>query len=121
MTEYNIKHNDVHCIGVDWDKKVFTLIYKKHMFTYKQQTEVSATADTDHIRLVIDMFLLNLNKNASANLFRTLDYVQHMMSELEEALGENAEEDTDYFEGKYQAFYEIQEKLLNLEDCLIEN
>lgn len=116
MSEYNIKHNDVHCIGVDWDKKEFTFIYKKHMFTYKQESEVSCTADTDHIRVVIDMFLLNMGRNASEKLFDILDYVQNAMSSLEETMGESEDEDQDYFEGKYQALYEIQEQLSKIGD-----
>ena len=113
MSEYNIKHNDVHCISVDWDKKIFTFIYKKHMITYKQEMEVSCTADTDHIRVVIDMFLLNLKKNSETKLFEALNYIEKTMTGLEEAMGEN-EEDTDYFEGKYQALYELQNILLNI-------
>lgn len=115
MSEYNIKHNDVHCISVDWDKKIFTFIYKKHMFTYKQEMEVSSTADTDHIRVVIDMFLLNLKKNSEEKLFGALNYIEKTMIGLEEAMSEN-EEDSDYFEGKYQALYEMQTMLLTLGD-----
>lgn len=115
MTDYNVKHNDVHCIGVDWDKKEFTFIYKKHMFTYKQETEVSCSADTDHIRVVIDMFLLNLKNNSEKKLFNVLNYIEKTMMELEEAMGEN-EEDCDYFEGKYQALYELQSILLNFDN-----
>lgn len=114
MTEYNIKYNDVHCTGVDWDKKKFTFIYKKHIFTYTQEMEVSCTADTDHIRVVIDMFLLNLKRNAETKLFETLKYIEQTMSELEEAMSESEDEDQDYFEGKYQALYDVQTKLLEL-------
>ena len=111
MSEYNIKHNDVHCIGVDWNKKEFTFIYKKHMFDYKQEGIVSCTADTDHIRVVIDEFLLNLNRKAEEKLFEVLDFVAKNMEGLEEEMSKS--DDNDYYEGKYQAFYEIQEKLCN--------
>ena len=114
MSEYNIKHNDVHCTEVDWDKKKFTFIYKKHIFTYTQEMEVSCTADTDHIRVVIDMFLLNMKRNAEAKLFEVLQYIEQTMTGLEEAMSESEPDDQDYFEGKYQALYELQTKLLNI-------
>jgi hypothetical protein len=86
------------------------------MFTYKQEMEVSSTADTDHIRVVIDMFLLNLKKNSEEKLFETLNYIEKTMIGLEEAMGEN-KEDCDYFEGKYQALYELQSMLLNFDNA----
>lgn len=116
MSEYNIKHNNVHCTNVDWDKKEFTFIYKKQIFTYIQENEICATADTDHIRVAIDMFLLNLNRNMTNNAMAVLAYVQKTMDDMQEAMSENEVEDCDYFEGKYQAFYEIQNILLKIGD-----
>lgn len=116
MSEYNIKHNDVHCISVDWDKKEFTFIYNKQIFTYKQESEVSCTADTDHIRVVIDMFLLNFNKNMAKNAMEALKYLQKTMDDMQEAMSENEVQDSDYFEGKYQAYYELQQILLKTGD-----
>jgi hypothetical protein len=116
MSEYNIKHNDVHCISVDWDKKEFTFIYNKQIFTYKQDDEISATADTDHIRVAIDMFLLNFNKNMAKNAMDALKYLQKTMDDMQEAMSENEVQDSDYFEGKYQAYYELQQILLKIGD-----
>ncbi len=116
MSEYNIKHNDVHCISVDWDKKEFTFIYNKQIFTYKQDDEISETADTDHIRVAIDMFLLNFNKNMSKNAMEALKYLQKTMDDMQEAMSENEVQDSDYFEGKYQAYYELQQILLKTGD-----
>ena len=43
-----------------------------------------------------------------------LQYIEQTMTGLEEAMSESEPDDQDYFEGKYQALYELQTKLLNI-------
>ena len=107
-TDYNLRHKNVHCIGVDWDKKEFSFLYKKHLFTYKQEGEINATADTDHIRIAIDMFLKHVDNDA---LIDIITHVNHMVENLEEAMCEVDDDERDYYEGQYAAYADILQRL----------
>jgi hypothetical protein len=109
-TDYNLKYKEVHCLSVDWDKKEFDFLYKKHLFKYKQECEINASADTDHIRMAIDMFLKHVDNDAIINL---IAHVNYMVESLEEAMGED-EEQQDYYEGQYRAYVDVLERLTTI-------
>ena len=113
MTEYNLEFKDVKCTGVDWENDLFEFVYQGYTFRYKQERYVSQSADTDHIRVVINMFLESLNTNAVKNIFQLLKLIESKMEDLEEAMGECGEADSDYYEGKYQALYEMKDAILH--------
>lgn len=57
MTEYNVKYLDVLCTGAEWNYKEpnkFLFTYCGRNFEFTQQQEISCSADTDHIRCVIE-------------------------------------------------------------------
>ena len=62
FTSYNIEFENVICIGADWEKYEFILIFKGKTFFYTQKGDISCSADTDHIRCVILEFKQNLMK-----------------------------------------------------------
>ena len=59
MTKYDLEYKGVTCIAVDWeaDPPIFAFKYKGFSITYKQKRYISQSADTDHIRCVIEQFL----------------------------------------------------------------
>lgn len=58
MTEYDLEYQGVKCTGVDWDMKLFQFEYKNETHLWIQTDDIRCTADTDHIRCVIeDQFL----------------------------------------------------------------
>lgn len=114
MNNYNITHNNVTCTQVDWNKKEFSLYYKGHMFIYKLENEVQASTDAERIKMVIDMFLLNLSCYSETKLIEALNYIESKMEDLEENMAECGDDDSDYFEGKYQALYEMREMLTKI-------
>ena len=57
MTEYNLRYRDVTCLAVDWENDVFVLDYADRVYNFKPIRYISQSADTDHIRCVIDQFL----------------------------------------------------------------
>ena len=60
FTEYNLEYEDVLCKGVDWEAYEFILVFKGKIFNYIQKGNISCSADTDHIRCVIEEFKQNL-------------------------------------------------------------
>lgn len=59
MTKYDLEYKGVKCTGADWeaDPNKFSLIYKGRQYLYEQKRFISQSADTDHIRCVINQFL----------------------------------------------------------------
>lgn len=57
MTEYTLEYKGVICIGADWENDEFDLVYKGKTYRFKQKRYISQSADTDHIRCVINQFL----------------------------------------------------------------
>lgn len=58
-TEYNLEYKGVLCTHADWDAKPykFYLVYNGKEYVYTQKRYISQSADTDHIRCVIEQFL----------------------------------------------------------------
>lgn len=57
MTEYNIEYLGVLCTGAEWNYKEpnkFLFTYRGRNFEFIQQQEISCSADTDHIKRVIE-------------------------------------------------------------------
>lgn len=57
ITEYSLTFKEVTCIGVDWEKKVFIFLINGIEYIHEQKEDFSCSADTDHIRCVIDEFI----------------------------------------------------------------
>ena len=60
FTPYDLEYQDVICTGVDWENYEFIFSFKGKTFNYKQKGYISCSADTDHIRCVIEEFKKNL-------------------------------------------------------------
>jgi hypothetical protein len=110
MTDYNLKYNEVNCIGVDWEKKEFSFIYKKHLFVYKQESEIDCSADTDHIRIAINCFLQHINDK----MIELVSYVNSAVENLEETMCEADEDERDYYEGQYHAYVDVLQRLTTI-------
>lgn len=59
MTKYNLEHKGVTCTAVDWESHPykFVFLYNGKEFIFEQKRYISQSADTDHIRCVIEQFL----------------------------------------------------------------
>lgn len=59
MTKYDLEYKGVTCIAVDWEAEPYKFVFKYKGFTigYVQKRYISQSADTDHIRCVIEQFL----------------------------------------------------------------
>ena len=58
VEKYDVEYKGVKCIGVDWETKLFLFEYDGEVHIWFQTADVDCTADTDHIRCVIeDQFL----------------------------------------------------------------
>lgn len=69
ITEYALTYKDITCIGVDWEKQVFVFLINGIEHLYKQQEEISCSADTDHIRCVIEEFIEKRKEELFKNEF----------------------------------------------------
>lgn len=56
-TPYNLLYDEVLCTEVNWEQQLFRFKFNGKEVIYKQPHYVDASADTDHIRCVISMFL----------------------------------------------------------------
>lgn len=56
ITKYDLKYKDVTCTGVDWENLEFYLLFKGKEYKYRQKGDISCSADTDHIRYLIEEF-----------------------------------------------------------------
>lgn len=57
LTPYDLEYKGVTCIGADWENDTFLLVYNRKSYIFKQKRRISQSADTDHIRCVINQFL----------------------------------------------------------------
>ena len=59
MTKYDLEYKGVTCIAADWEAEPYKFVFKYKGFTigYVQKRCISQSADTDHIRCVIEQFL----------------------------------------------------------------
>ena len=60
ISQYNIEYKGVKCTEARWNSKPikFQFVYKGNYIIYEQQGEIDCNADTDHIRMAIEEFLL---------------------------------------------------------------
>lgn len=63
-TPYDLEYRGVHCVEVNWEKMLFTLVVNGEKVVYKQPHYIESSADTDHIRMVIDLYLDELVQKA---------------------------------------------------------
>lgn len=61
--KYNLTYRGVKCVEVDWGRELFTFIVNNKTIKYKQQHYIESSADTDHIRSVIDEYINSIIKN----------------------------------------------------------
>ena len=54
LSKYDLEYQGVKCTGVDWEHRIFCFIKNEEEYRYQQQTYYSCTADTDHIRWIIE-------------------------------------------------------------------
>lgn len=54
MSEYDLEHKGIRCTGVDWEKNIFYFTVNGLAFEFCQQEYIESSADTDHIRAIID-------------------------------------------------------------------
>lgn len=57
ITEYDLEYKGVKCTGVNWEEDVFFLILAGENYEYTPEEWISCSADTDHIRCVIEEFI----------------------------------------------------------------
>lgn len=56
-TPYNLEYRGVRCVWVDWENELFVFDIKGKETVYKQPHRIESSADTDHIRMVIELYL----------------------------------------------------------------
>lgn len=54
IEKYDIEYMGVKCTGVEWERDVFYFTKDRQNYTYMQTEYISSSADTDHIRCVIE-------------------------------------------------------------------
>ncbi len=56
MTKYNLEYKGVKCTSVEWNEKcnLFYFEYLDKEYAFPQLMYVNASADTDHIRIIIE-------------------------------------------------------------------
>ena len=57
IAEYDLEYKGVKCTGVNWEDDVFYLTLAGKEYTYTPEEWISCSADTDHIRCVIEEFI----------------------------------------------------------------
>ena len=61
---YDLEYKGVRCVEVNWEKQLFTLVVNGEKVVYQQPHYIESSADTDHIRIVIDLYLDELAQKA---------------------------------------------------------
>lgn len=61
---YDLEYKGARCVEVNWEKELFTLVINGQTVIYKQPHYIEASADTDHIRTIIDLYLDELAQKA---------------------------------------------------------
>lgn len=111
MTEYNVKYLGVLCTGAEWNYKEpnkFLFTYCGRNFEFTQQQEISCSADTDHIRCVIEEQFLPWWRSdyALKNLqFKIVNEVNYFTE-----IGDTS----DYMRGRIDALKECLKDILNI-------
>lgn len=69
VSKYDIDFRGVHCSGVMWGLEPYVFLFERNGFKYEyeQPRYIGSSADTDHIRIVIGLFLEQLADNALAS------------------------------------------------------
>lgn len=72
ISQYNLEHKGVKCTEARWNSKPikFQFVYKGNYIVYEQQGEFHCNADTDHIRMAIEEFLLSQKGKPRTNFDR---------------------------------------------------
>lgn len=63
-TPYDLEYKGVRCVEVNWEKQVFTFEVNGEKVSYKQPHYIESSADTDHIRMVIELYLDDMAQKA---------------------------------------------------------
>ena len=63
VSKYDLEYKGVKCTGVEWEDYIFYFEYLGKEYVFEQSMAISSSADTDHIRIVIEeQFLPWVNK-----------------------------------------------------------
>lgn len=63
-TPYDLEYKGIRCVEVNWEKGLFTLLVNGEKVVYEQPHYIESSADTDHIRIIIDLYLNELSQRA---------------------------------------------------------
>lgn len=93
MTKFDLEYKGVKCTGVEWEDYIFYFEYLNKEYVFEQEIEVSASADTDHIRIVIEeqflpwvnkeLLVEQVRKNTARDIIQ--EYTQQLIEEFEES------------------------------------
>ena len=62
ITKYDLEYKGVKCTGVNWEDDIFYLTVAKTEYVYTPTEWISCSADTDHIRCVINEFIEDIKE-----------------------------------------------------------
>lgn len=109
MTKYNLNYLGVLCTGVEWgNPNKFNFTYQGKDFEWTQQQYIDCSADTDHIRCVIEEQFLPWWRSdyALKNLqFKIVNEVNYFTE-----IGDTS----DYMRGRIDALKECLKDILNI-------
>lgn len=97
MKNYDLEYKGVKCTQVEWEDYIFYFEYLGKEYVFEQEIEVLASADTDHIRIVIEeQFLPFIKKMLIVEQTRketAKDILQRWWREATKGRNENDETD----------------------------
>lgn len=84
MEKCDIKYNDVRCVGFERETRIFHFEYRGHCFQYKCKKAINL--DLANVYLVIDLFLIDMNRDAKIKMLSILTYINESLSEIEKKM-----------------------------------
>lgn len=81
---YDLEYGGVRCLAVNWEQRLFIFEVDGERIPFRQLQYVEASADTDHIRLVIGQFL----KLREQEKLRNANACQRLLQKYQKVFGE---------------------------------
>lgn len=81
---YDLEYRGVRCLAVNWEQRLFIFEVDGERIPFRQLQYVEASADTDHIRLVIGQFL----KLREQEKLRNANACQRLLQKYQKVFGE---------------------------------
>lgn len=95
VSKYNLEYCGVKCTGVEWENYIFYFEYLGKEYVFEQSMAISASADTDHIRIVIEEqflpFVKDLLKTEQVRKDMAKEVLQEYTQQLIEEFKESGE------------------------------